>query len=131
MNTTVNEQVAALVAVAAARVALGTDLAAGALTRDPSRPQAAMYRNTKDKLNIDFSVERVQFPHIQTMDPRIVRIPPGRNNEYHRHAHESVFVVLAGEGDTLPDEVGRDERARAIMYGDDRGLFRCVEAGAH
>jgi quercetin dioxygenase-like cupin family protein len=33
------------------------------------------------------------------MDPRLVRIAPGSRNEKHRHAHESIFVVLSGQGE--------------------------------
>jgi len=63
-----------------------------------------MYENKNEKLNIDFQVERLTFAGLQTMDPRIVRIPPGRNNERHKHAHESLFVVLEGSGEVLIGE---------------------------
>ena len=33
------------------------------------------------------------------MDPRVLRIAPGCNNEFHKHAHESIFVVLEGDGE--------------------------------
>lgn len=33
------------------------------------------------------------------MDPRLVVIAPGSCNEKHRHAHESIFVVLSGSGE--------------------------------
>jgi len=33
------------------------------------------------------------------MDPRVVVIAPGCCNEKHRHAHESIFVVLTGEAE--------------------------------
>lgn len=57
-----------------------------------------MYSNVNERLGIDFRVERLAFPDLQCMDPRVVRIAPGRCNEYHRHAHESIFVVMAGRG---------------------------------
>jgi gentisate 1,2-dioxygenase len=60
-----------------------------------------MYANRNPRLGIDFTVERLAFPGIQTLDPRIVRIAPGRVNERHRHAHESLFVVLSGVGEVL------------------------------
>lgn len=87
----------------------GAALGASANPRDfvqPIRGGAPMYENDNDneKLNISFRVERLEFPDIKTMDPRVVRIPPGKNNERHRHAHESLFVVLEGEGDVLVGE---------------------------
>ncbi|MCG8418829.1 MAG: iron-containing redox enzyme family protein [Proteobacteria bacterium] len=54
-----------------------------------------MYENTNDRLNIDFTVERVPFP-AEVFDTRIVRIPAGKNNERHKHPHESVFYVMTG-----------------------------------
>ncbi len=64
-------------------------------------PTEILYQNKNERLNIDFTVERLAFPAIQTIDPRIVRIPPGKCNEKHKHAHESVFVILEGEGEVL------------------------------
>ena len=43
----------------------------------------------------------------------MVRIPPGRNNELHKHAHESLFVILEGEG-----EVRLGNEWRAVHKGD-------------
>ena len=40
----------------------------------------------------------------EALDPRIVRIPVGRYNEKHRHAHETVFYIMAGEGKVLVDD---------------------------
>lgn len=76
----------------------------GAWTREARSAGDAMYANRNDRLNIDFTVERLAFPHIQTLDPRIVRIAPGKNNERHLHAHESLFVVLEGAGEVLVGE---------------------------
>lgn len=55
------------------------------------------YQNREDELNINFSVERINVPG-QILDPRIVRIPSGKNNESHEHAHETFIYVLHGEG---------------------------------
>ena len=92
-----------LVAVARARVPLGEG-GSGPATVDPLAAGASMYANRNERLNIEFRVERLQFEHLQTMDPRVVRIAPGRNNELHRHAHESLFVILEGQGDVLVGE---------------------------
>ena len=64
----------------------------------PDRPVASMYENRIDRLGLEFVVERPPFDGCEAVDPRIVRIPPGKVNERHRHAHESVFVILAGSG---------------------------------
>ena len=88
-----------LVEITQARRPLGQEAPKGAWVRDAMAGGDAMYRNENAKLGIDFSVERLAFPEIQTMDPRVVRIPPGKNNEFHKHAHESLFVILQGEGE--------------------------------
>lgn len=62
----------------------------------------AVYHNTNERLNIDFSVTRAPFP-AEVLDPRFVRIPPGRFNENHKHAHETVFVVMRGSGQVHVD----------------------------
>jgi mannose-6-phosphate isomerase-like protein (cupin superfamily) len=98
MSTSTPEALARLIARVESRQALGAH-DDGPLTRDALAPGNPMYANRNERLNIDFRVERLAFPEIQTMDPRVVRIPPGKNNELHRHAHESLFVVLEGFGE--------------------------------
>lgn len=114
--TDVNDAVKVLVAAAAGREALGADAPAGAFVTDGLAPHAAVYGNHNPRLNIDFSVVRLGFPDAQTMDPRIVRIAPGANNERHRHAHESVFAVLAGEGEVLVGEVWTPVRQGQVAF---------------
>jgi len=97
------EALSRLIAVAKSRQPLGAG-APGPWTRDALAPGNALYANTNERLNIDFRVERLAFPEMQTMDPRIVRIPPDRNNEQHKHAHESLFVILQGRGEVLVGE---------------------------
>ena len=72
----------------------------------------AVYHNTNERLNIDFSVTRASFP-AEVLDPRFVRIPPGRFNENHKHAHETVFVVMRGSG-----QVHVDGRVIEVRTGD-------------
>jgi len=55
------------------------------------------YSNSDARLGIDFQVEKLAFTALQVMDPRLVVIAPGACNEKHRHAHESIFVVLSGD----------------------------------
>lgn len=102
-----------LVENARARTPLGADAPREAFVADGLGDHPSVYANRNERLNIDFSVVRLPFPDIQTMDPRIVRIAPGKNNELHRHAHESLFVVLEGRGEVRlgeewsPIEAGR------------------------
>lgn len=75
---------------------LDADEAAAARSENISNP---LYHNHNPELAIDFRVWRLPLAGLQVMDPRLVRIAPGARNECHRHAHESLFVVLAGEGE--------------------------------
>ncbi|MEM9487497.1 MAG: iron-containing redox enzyme family protein [Myxococcota bacterium] len=54
-----------------------------------------LYRNRNDRLNIELEVERVEFP-AEVFDTRVLRIPAGKNNELHKHPHESIFYVVQG-----------------------------------
>lgn len=65
----------------------------------PDNADATHYANQDRLHGIDFRVERLALGGLQVMDPRLVRIAPGACNECHRHAHESLFVTLAGEGE--------------------------------
>jgi mannose-6-phosphate isomerase-like protein (cupin superfamily) len=56
-----------------------------------------------DKRNQEFSVARLPC-EAQTLDPRIVRIAPGKYNNLHKHAHETLFCLLQGEGEILIGE---------------------------
>jgi mannose-6-phosphate isomerase-like protein (cupin superfamily) len=71
--------------------------AAAALHHRVGTPGAALYGNVNDRLGIDFSVERVPFD-TDVFDTRILRIAPRRNNEKHKHPHESIFYVIRGRG---------------------------------
>lgn len=59
------------------------------------------YSHQNSDLGISFIVKRVPQDSLQVMDPRLVRIAPGFSNERHRHAHESIFIVLSGQGEIL------------------------------
>jgi mannose-6-phosphate isomerase-like protein (cupin superfamily) len=61
-----------------------------------------LYENRNDKLNIDFRSQKLHFT-AKTLDPRIVTILVGKTNELHKHAHETIFVFLQGEGHVLID----------------------------
>jgi mannose-6-phosphate isomerase-like protein (cupin superfamily) len=53
-----------------------------------------------DDNNIHFSVERYPGSY-EALDPRVVRIPPGKTNNRHKHAHETLFYFIAGTGRIL------------------------------
>ena len=79
-------------------------------TEEPLRPEDVhfprttlgplLYANVVERLNVEFAVERVPFA-AEVLDPRLVHIPPGRCNERHKHAHESVFFFISGRGRVL------------------------------
>jgi hypothetical protein len=64
---------------------------------------SGLYDNKVDELNIDFSVQILPFG-LEVLDPRIVRVRPNKANEMHRHAHETVFIFLEGEGKVIVDQ---------------------------
>ncbi|MEM7677422.1 MAG: cupin domain-containing protein [Myxococcota bacterium] len=110
------EALQTLVSKAKSRQALGADLPADDFVRSLQAERPQMYRNHNERLNIDFTVERLGFAEQQTMDPRVVRIAPQRNNELHKHAHESLFVVLEGEGEVRLGEAWRTVRAGDFVF---------------
>lgn len=86
------------------RVSLAPDLPT--LTELHYRMGAAatpLYNNVNERLNIDFSVERVPFK-ADVFDTRILRIAPNKNNERHKHPHESIFYVINGTGSVHVNE---------------------------
>ncbi|MEY4674845.1 MAG: hypothetical protein RL148_2629 [Planctomycetota bacterium] len=86
------------------RSLLGADVATERLSFRPDEPAAeAVYHNRVDAMNIDFTVERAPFP-AEVVDARVVRIPPGRCNERHKHAHETVFYFVSGTGRVMVDD---------------------------
>ncbi|WP_394824683.1 iron-containing redox enzyme family protein [Pendulispora albinea] len=74
-----------------------------------------LYTNAIEKLNIDFAVDKLPF-QAEVLDPRMVRIPPGKSNEHHRHAHETVFFVLQGSGYVLIDYAPQEVKPGDIVF---------------
>lgn len=105
-----------LVEAARARRPLGESAPVEAFRAEPLAPGRPLYANRNERLGIDFSVDRLAFPDLQVMDPRVVRIAPGKNNELHRHAHESLFVVLSGEGQVRIGEAWVSVRAGEVAF---------------
>lgn len=56
-----------------------------------------------DARNIQFSVERYPCT-AEVLDPRVVRIPAGKYNNRHKHAHETLFYFISGTGEILVGE---------------------------
>jgi pyrroloquinoline quinone (PQQ) biosynthesis protein C/quercetin dioxygenase-like cupin family protein len=74
-----------------------------------------LYSNTNDRLNIQFEVERLPLK-TEALDPRVVRIPVGRYNEKHRHAHETIFYIIAGEGKVIVDNSAIEVKAGDVVF---------------
>lgn len=74
-----------------------------------------LYFNKDEASNINFQVQRVPI-NAQVLDPRLVVIPPGYQNEYHEHAHETVFLILEGEGEVLIENYTLPIKAQSIVY---------------
>jgi len=81
-------------------LARGVDDAA--LHHRPGNATIAMYANEVEKLNIEFTVERLPLA-AEVLDPRMVRIPAGKFNEKHKHAHETLIHILEGSGQLVID----------------------------
>ena len=107
MANSIPEPVLSLIARTKSRMPLGSNLAPSSWfssTESTESMNKNLYSNKNDRLRIDFSVQREAFPEAQTLDPRIILIAPGSCNERHKHAHESLFVVLEGHGEVLVGE---------------------------
>jgi mannose-6-phosphate isomerase-like protein (cupin superfamily)/pyrroloquinoline quinone (PQQ) biosynthesis protein C len=74
-----------------------------------------LYSNVDLEKKINFYVDRVPF-NASVLDPRIVHIPVGFNNELHRHAHETVFYFLSGSGEVILDENIVNVQAGDLVY---------------
>jgi quercetin dioxygenase-like cupin family protein len=68
-----------------------------------------LYANRIDKAGIEFTVTRVPLK-AEVLDPRMVAIAPGKRNERHRHAHETLIYFLEGTGRVYVDEASVDVR---------------------
>lgn len=74
-----------------------------------------LYSHQDRAAHIDFSVQRVPFSG-DVLDPRVVVINPGCRNEYHAHAHETVILILAGEGEMIIDGKSTTVTPGSIVY---------------
>jgi len=76
---------------------------------------APLYDNRNERLNIDFSVERVPFK-ADVFDTRVLRIAPHKNNEKHKHPHESIFYVIEGMGRVQVNECSVDIQPGDVVF---------------
>jgi pyrroloquinoline quinone (PQQ) biosynthesis protein C/mannose-6-phosphate isomerase-like protein (cupin superfamily) len=74
-----------------------------------------LYSNVNERLNIDFTVERVPFK-ADVFDTRILRIAPHKNNEKHKHPHESIFYVIKGQGKVHVNEAEIDVKPGDLVF---------------
>jgi pyrroloquinoline quinone (PQQ) biosynthesis protein C/mannose-6-phosphate isomerase-like protein (cupin superfamily) len=84
-------------------------------TRPGAINNIALYDNVNQRLNIDFAVERAPFA-AEVLDSRILRIAPHRNNELHKHPHESLFYVISGKGTIRINESLADIEAGEMAF---------------
>jgi quercetin dioxygenase-like cupin family protein/pyrroloquinoline quinone (PQQ) biosynthesis protein C len=94
------------------RESLAREVDDAALCHRPGGETIAMYANEVEKLNIEFTVERLPLA-TEVLDPRMVRIPAGKFNEKHKHAHETLIHILEGSG-----QVSIDDRVIPVRAGD-------------
>jgi len=105
-------RIAPIVQRMAARESLARGRTDGELCHRAGDTTVAMYDNEVPRLNIQFTVERLPLA-AEVLDPRMVRIPAGKFNEKHKHAHETLIHILAGSG-----QVVIDDRALPVTAGD-------------
>lgn len=74
-----------------------------AIAHHAGGPSEPLYANENHKLNVEFTVERLPVD-AEVLDPRMVRIPAGKFNEKHKHAHETLIHILEGSGQVLVDD---------------------------
>jgi len=98
-----------------ARKSLATAAEGGGFRHPSSMSAAPIYTNTIEKLNIEFAVDQLPFLS-EVLDSRMVHIPPGKCNEHHRHAHETVFFVVKGTGYVLVDYAPQEVKPGDIVF---------------
>jgi quercetin dioxygenase-like cupin family protein/pyrroloquinoline quinone (PQQ) biosynthesis protein C len=98
-----NRRLAPLLQRVQARESLAQGLGDHAIHHRPGASTIAMYANEVEKLNVQFTVERLPLT-AEVLDPRMVRIPAGKYNEKHKHAHETLIHIIEGDGQVLVDD---------------------------
>jgi len=83
--------------------------------RTDSKELPVLYNNKVERIQLDFEVSLLPFK-TEILDPRIVKIPEGKSNEKHKHAHETIFVFMQGSGMVIIDEVKIEVSAGDIVF---------------
>lgn len=94
------------------RASLAAGLSDVQLCHRPSASGELLYENEVEKLGMKFTVERLPLA-AEVLDPRMVRIPAGKVNEKHKHAHETLIHIITGTGRVIVDD-----RTFAVQPGD-------------
>jgi quercetin dioxygenase-like cupin family protein len=95
------------------RTSLAPDLpSAAALLHRVGAAGVPPQSQVNERLNIDFSVQRVPFK-TEVCETQILRIAPQKATETHKHPYESIFYVIKGEG-----KVRVNETEIAVKTGD-------------
>jgi pyrroloquinoline quinone (PQQ) biosynthesis protein C/quercetin dioxygenase-like cupin family protein len=81
----------------------------------PGAALSGLYSNKVEPLNIEFSVDRVDFG-AEVFDVRQVTVAPHRNTEHHRHAHESLLTIVKGRGRVLVGDFTIDVKAGDTVF---------------
>lgn len=74
-----------------------------------------LYQNKDLDNQINFDVQRIKV-NADVLDPRVVTIPVGYTNENHRHAHETIFLILEGNGEILIGNIKRNVSKGDIVF---------------
>ncbi|SAI68912.1 Uncharacterized conserved protein%2C contains double-stranded beta-helix domain [Bordetella ansorpii] len=74
-----------------------------------------MFTEDDQARDIAFTVERYPCT-AEVLDPRVVRIPPGKSNNRHKHAHETLFYFISGTGSILVGETWTPVKAGDAVF---------------
>lgn len=77
--------------------------------------QNILYSNSNADQNLSFEVYRLPFA-VDVLDPRLVTITTGCHNEYHQHAHETIFLILHGSGEVVIEDQIIPVKANDIVH---------------
>jgi mannose-6-phosphate isomerase-like protein (cupin superfamily) len=88
-----------------------------------------LYSNVNERLNIDFGVERIPFK-TEAFDSRVLRIAPQKNNERHKHPHESIFYVIEGVGKVQVNETEIDIKVGDVVFVPRWAMHQSFNTGA-
>ena len=88
-----------------------------------------LYYNADPDSSLEFRVERLPFG-ADVLDARLVRIPAGKRNELHTHAHETVFHITGGRCSVQIDDRLLDAVAGDTVFVPRWALHRVTNTGA-